>query len=100
LDSQVLSHRKIKVGKEYVDALAVKLLSKNLVLLWGKGGYVMCGYLNMSVAKKFKDVAVRVTSVSTIEDALTSKVSSCTHPAKKLGIYVGQPIRNVLKIIA
>lgn len=60
----------------------------------------MCGYLNLKAAGKFKDAAVMITGVSTIREALSSKVSSCTLPAGKLGVYAGQPVKEVLKIIA
>jgi len=60
----------------------------------------MCGYLNLSVADKFKDVAIKLAGVSTIKEALQAKVHSCSQPAKALGIYKDQPVREVLKAIA
>jgi len=92
--------RKIKVGKKCIQAILIKLSSKNLIILLGGKGYVMCGYLNLSVANKFKEVAVKITGVSSITDSLCAKVHSATHAAKQLGIHKGQPIRDVLKIIA
>lgn len=94
------SIKKIKVGKKYISALSMKLCSKNLVLLRASKGYVMCGYLNLAAAEKFKDVAIKITGVSTIKDALSTKVFACTASAKRLGIRKGQPIKEVLKIIA
>lgn len=92
--------KKIKVGARSIEALWVKLQNKNFILLRGSRGYVMCGYLNLKAAQKFNDVAVKVTGVSTISEVLSTSVYSCTNPAKKLGIYKGQPIKEVLKIIA
>jgi len=92
--------KKIKAGKKYITAISMKLSSKNLVLLKASKGYVMCGYLNLAAAEKFKDVAIKITGVSTIKDALGAKVFACTSPAKRLGIKKGQPIKEVLKIIA
>jgi uncharacterized protein YunC (DUF1805 family) len=60
----------------------------------------MCGYLDMSVADKFNDVAIKVTGVSGIDDALNGNVHSCSSAAAKLGISAGQPIKEALKIIA
>ncbi|MDO8747821.1 MAG: DUF1805 domain-containing protein [Candidatus Omnitrophota bacterium] len=91
---------KIKIGGKYIEAFLISLQSKNLILLRGARGYVMCGYLNMKAAEKFKDVAIKITGISTIEEALKTSVHSCTSYAKKLGITKGQPIQNVLKIIA
>lgn len=92
--------KKIKVGKKYIAALAVKLLSKNLILLRGSKGYVMCGYLNLSAANKFKDVAIKIVSASTITEALNARVHSCTYSAERVGIYKNQSIKDVLRIIA
>ncbi len=76
------------------------LQAKNLIVIKGRKGYVMCGYLNLKVANTFQDVAIKITGVSTVGDALKACVHSCTYPAKQLGIYKGQAIRDVLKIIA
>lgn len=96
----MIKHKKIKVGKKFIEAVWINLQSKNLILLRGSRGYVMCGYLNMKAAERFKDVAVKITGISTIEEALKTSVHSCTNPARKLGIYKGQPIKEVLRNIA
>jgi len=96
----VLNYKKIKVGKNYIEAVLVKLQSKNLILFRGRKGYVMCGYLNLTVAEKFKDVAVKIVGVSSIKQALKATVHSCSFPARRLGIYKGQPIKEALKVIA
>ena len=96
----VIKHKKIKLGRRSIDAVLIGLLKKNLIVLKGSKGYVMCGYLNLKAAEKFKEVAVKIIGVSTINQALESRVFSCTYPAKRLGIYKGQPIKEVLKVIA
>lgn len=96
----MLKYKRIKAGKSYIEAFCMNLQSKNLILLRGKKGYVMCGYLNISVANKFKDVAIKITGVSNIEEALKARVHSFTTAAKKIGIYKNQSIKEVLKIIS
>ena len=96
----MLARKTIRIGKKFIQVLAMKLGSKNLIVLKGSKGYCMCGYLNLSAANKFKDAAVKITGVSTIPEALRASVSSCTSFAGKLGVYKGQPIKEVLKIIA
>jgi uncharacterized protein YunC (DUF1805 family) len=96
----MLKYKKIKIGKKYIEAICVNLGSKNLILLRGSRGYVMCGYLDLEVAEKFKDVAVKIVGVSTIQQALKAKVHSCTSQARRLGISQGQSVPEVLKIIA
>jgi len=88
--------KKIKNIRE----INIRLQKKNLIVLIGKKGYIMCGYLNLNTANKFKDVAIRVKGVSKIEEVLNTKVENCSIPAKKLGIYIGQPIKEVLEIIS
>ncbi len=100
MSSPRIEYRKIKFGRKRIDAFCIKLMSKNLILLLGSKGYVMCGYLNMRSADKFKDAAVKITGVSTINQSLKAGVGSLSREAKKLGIYKGQPIKEVLKIIA
>lgn len=95
----MIKTRKIKVGKRYILGVYLKLTNKNLIVFAGRKGYVMCGYLNLAVAGRFKDVAVKIIGVSTIKEALESKVYSLTSAAKKLGIYKGQDVKDVFKII-
>ncbi|MCK5288769.1 MAG: DUF1805 domain-containing protein [Candidatus Omnitrophica bacterium] len=95
----MVTQKKIKVGKRVVEAILTKLGDKNLIVLKGSKGYIMCGYLNMKVANKFKDIGIKIVGVSTIEQAIKTKVNSMTYTAKKIGIYKGQEIKDVLKII-
>lgn len=96
----MIKREKIKIGAKYIEAILINLQSKNLILLRGSRGYAMCGYLNMKAAEKFKDAAIKITGIATIEEALKTSVHSCTSSAKKLGISKGQPIKEALKIIA
>ena len=92
--------KKIGVGKAYILALEFKLLDKKLIVLRGRKGYIMCGYLNLSVAQKFGDCAAKITGVSNVKEALKARIHSCTYPAKRLGIYKGQPVKDALRIMA
>ncbi len=96
----MIEHRKIQIGPGVIEALACELTGKNLIVLRGSRGYVMCGYLDLAASEKFNDVAVKITGVSTIDDALKARVVSCTTAAMKAGIAPGQNIQDVLKIIA
>jgi len=95
----MIVQRKIKVGKKYAQALKCPLGTKNLIVIKGKSGYIACGYIDLSIAAKFNEVAVKISGVSNIKEALSAQVDSCTVNAKKMGIYKGQPIKDVLKII-
>ena len=95
----MLTTKRIKVASGYIQALALKLLDKNLIVLRGRRGYVMCGYLNLRAAAKFKDVAVKISGVATIARALGARVAASSPAARRRGIHNGQPIKEVLKII-
>lgn len=95
----MVKRESIRTNNGTVEALCVSLQGKNLILLAGTKGYVMCGYLDLSVAEKFGDAAVRITGISSIEDALQARVQACTTAARSLGIEEGQPIKEVLDLI-
>lgn len=95
----MLVHKSIKIGTGRVEAYALQLGEKSLVLLRGTRGFIMCGYLNLSAAKRFKDAAIKITGVRTIADALNARVHSCTPRARRLGVCRGQPVKETLRLI-
>lgn len=92
--------KEIKLGRKVISAYLIPLQGKNLILLKGSRGYIMCGYLNLSVANKFHDAAAKIIGVTSIKDALKARIHSCTAPAKRLGIKPGQRVLTSLKNIA
>jgi uncharacterized protein YunC (DUF1805 family) len=62
-------------------------------------GFVMCGYLNMEIANKLGDVAVRVTGVRSFEDVLNAKVVDVSQAAKKRGIINGITAKDALNLM-
>ena len=80
------------------SALGLKLDMEHapLLVIRAERGFVMCGYLNMEVANKLGDVAVRVTGVKSFEDVLNAKTVDVSEEAKKLGITVGMPAKEAL----
>lgn len=98
---KILKLRRIKLGgKKHIDALSFDLSGKKLIVLRGSRGYIMCGYLNLKVAEKFKDIAAKIIGISSIEEALKSRIHSSTKMARSLGIFKGQFVKQALKIIA
>ncbi|MDD4908369.1 MAG: DUF1805 domain-containing protein [Candidatus Omnitrophica bacterium] len=96
----MFKHKKIKTGGKYIEAFWIRLLSKNLILLKGSKGYLMCGYLNMLSAQRSGDIAGKFIGARTIEEALKAKLHSCTGKAGRSGLYPGQPVKDALKLIA
>lgn len=68
-----------------------------LLVIRAPGGFVMCGYLDISMAERLEDVAVKVTGVRNFEDVLASGVVEATPAAIDLGIELGMPARQALE---
>lgn len=87
-----------EIKLENGSALGLKLDMEHapLLVIRAAKGFVMCGYLNMDVANKLGDAAVRVTGVKSFEDVLNSKAVDVSEAAKKLGITIGMPAREAL----
>lgn len=87
-----------EIKLENGSALGLKMDMEHAPLLVIRAGcgFVMCGYLNMDVANKLGDVAVRVTGVKSFEDVLNAKAVDVSEAAKKHGITIGMPAREAL----
>lgn len=92
--------KKVKAKGKVLEAFSCKLGKKNLVLIRGRKGYVMCGYLNMKAADAFGDVAVKIKGVASVAQAMHARVYSVSRAGRRLGIQRNQPIKDVLEIIA
>ncbi len=81
------------------SAIGLKLDMEHapLLVIRAKKGFVMCGYLNMEVANRLGDAAIRVTGVRSFEDVLNAKAVDVSEAAKKLGITAGMPAKEALK---
>jgi len=70
-----------------------------LLLIKGSRGFIMCGYLNISVADRLGLAAARVVGVRTVEDMLEKNIVEVTAKARELGIKEGMKVREALKFI-
>ena len=86
----------IELGKGSALGLKLDMEHAPLLVIRAKKGFVMCGYLNMDVANKLGDAAVRVTGVKSFEDVLNAKAVDVSETAKQLGISVGMPAKEAL----
>ncbi|MFA7677176.1 MAG: DUF1805 domain-containing protein [Candidatus Omnitrophota bacterium] len=96
----MLQTKKIRIGRKNIAAYCMPLGKKKLIILKGRRGYVMCGYLSMKTADSLADAAVLIKGVSSIREALGSQVYAVSRKAKNLGIKKGQDIKSALKIIS
>jgi len=89
----------IELGKGCALGLKLDMEHAPLLVIRARKGFVMCGYLNMSVADKLGDVAVRVTGVKSFEDVLNAKAVEVSEAAKKLGITSGMYAKDALTLM-
>ncbi len=93
--------KEIKIKNTIFKGIELDLCdSSKLLVITGKKGYIMCGYLNINTAQKRDDIACIVTGVKTIEDMLNSKVVALTAKAQGLGISMDMEVNRVLEILA
>jgi len=81
-------------------ALRMQMNNAALLVIRAKKGFVMCGYLNMSIADKLGDAACMVTGVDTFDDVFNSKVIGLSQKASELGIKEGMTGREALDILS
>ncbi len=86
----------VPIGSKTFQYVRISMEKAPLILLKGKVGYVMCGYLNMEAAEKLGDVAVRVTGVNDLESMIGATVANATTRATELGITPGRKVSEIL----
>ena len=87
-----------QINLEKGSAIGIKMDMEHAPLLVIRAGcgFVMCGYLNMDIANKLGDVAVRVTGVKSFEDVLNAKAVDVSESAKNRRIMIGMTAREAL----
>ena len=70
----------------------------NMLVIEGKKGYIMCGYLSLDTAIAVNDVAC-VIGGATFEEQLANPVRAVTPEAEKLGIKIGMTGAEVCDIL-
>ncbi len=73
--------------------------SPPLVMIIGRTGFVMCGFLNMEAAEKLNVTAAMVSGVRNFDDVLESEVKAVTSKAESKGIKVGMKGKDAVKLL-
>ncbi|MDH7595519.1 MAG: YunC family protein [Candidatus Bathyarchaeia archaeon] len=73
--------------------------SPPLLVVIGKTGFVMCGFLNIEAAEKLNVVAAMVSGVRTFEDVLKADIKVVTSKAKMRGISVGMKGEEAIRLL-
>ena len=88
--------KEIITGRRRAIGIEIPLPNAPLVLVLGKKGFLMCGYLNVAAAEKLGDTAAVIKGVKSVEELLKKPVAAFTPKAFKLGVRVGMPGRKAL----
>jgi uncharacterized protein YunC (DUF1805 family) len=91
---------KLKIADKTATGLLVELPdSPPLVMIIGKTGFIMCGFLNMNAAEKLNVAAAMVSGVKSFEDVLKAEVKAVTSKARMKGVNVGMKGEEALKLL-
>ncbi|RLG93246.1 DUF1805 domain-containing protein [Candidatus Bathyarchaeota archaeon] len=89
-----------QLGFDGKTALGLKVElpeSPPLMLIVGKRGFLMCGFLNMEAAEKLGVAAAVVSGVTTFEEMLNKEVKAASSKAEALGVKVGMLGKEAVK---
>jgi len=90
----------LRIDEKTATGLRVDLPnSPPLVMIVGRTGFVMCGFLNMESAEKLNVAAVMVRGVRNFDDVLEAEVKAVTSKAERKGIKVGMKGKDAVKLL-
>jgi uncharacterized protein YunC (DUF1805 family) len=90
----------LKINDKVAMGLRVDLPdSPPLLLIVGRTGFVMCGFLDMNAAEKLNVVAAMVSGVKTFDDALNADIRAVTSKAQMKGIRIGMKGKDAIKLL-
>jgi uncharacterized protein YunC (DUF1805 family) len=90
----------LKIGDKAAFGLRAELPdSPPLLLVVGRTGFVMCGFLNIEVAEKLNVTAAMVSGVETFDDFLLAEIKAVTSKAQIKGIKVGMKCEDAVKLL-
>lgn len=87
-------------GKSLLGVRIEMPQTPQMLILLGKRGFVMCGYLNLEVAERLGAAAAIVTGVNTFEDVLNARIKATTSKGDALGLKPGSVVRETIANIA
>lgn len=70
-----------------------------ILLIKAAGGFLGCGYFDVSVANRVGDAAAIVTGVKTIEEMLSAPIVRLSDRAQEAGVSEGMTGREALLIL-
>lgn len=91
----------IAIGNKKAKGMAIKIPGSthaDLLMVICDKGFAMCAYMDISTAERLNDAAIILNSRD-LTGILDVEVSKATKRAMDLGIRIGMPGREALKIL-
>jgi len=73
--------------------------SPPLLVIIGRTGFVMCGFLNIDTAERLGVTAAMVSKVRNFDDVLEGEIKAVTSKAQMKGIRVGMKGKDAVKLL-
>lgn len=89
----------LSVDGEIYTGVKIDTKPAPIVVINGKKGFLMCGYLNMEAADKTGALAVSISGINTFDDLLDKDVMKISIKARESGVKEGMKGREVLKFL-
>ncbi|MCB4756590.1 MAG: DUF1805 domain-containing protein [Elusimicrobia bacterium] len=86
----------VEIDGKKGTGVVIELSKAPLVLVHGKHGFVMCGYLSMETAEKMGVAAALVRGVNSVDDLLKAKIAAVTKAASDRGVRIDMTGRDAL----
>lgn len=81
------------------DAAHIKTLKANILLIKAGGGFLGCGYFDLTAAERLQEPVAIVTGVKNFDDMLAAKVVRLSTTAKAAGVTEGMTGREALAVL-
>jgi uncharacterized protein YunC (DUF1805 family) len=86
-------------GEESMDNTLRFELSKPLLVIKEKKGFLACAYINPETCNKTGEACAIVSGVNSYDDMKRARIIAVSLPAEKLGIKVGDLGQEALEIL-
>ncbi|MBU1011485.1 MAG: YunC family protein [Bacteroidetes bacterium] len=86
-------------GRAY-QAYHIPTQNTSILLLFGKNGFLACGYINIEIANKRDDACAIITGIKTVDELLTSEVKMVSSAARKIGVMEGMTGKEALMLMS
>jgi len=90
----------LKINDETAVGLKVDLPdSPPLLMIIGRTGFVMCGFLNVDAAERLNVAAAVVSGVKNLQDALEAEIRAATSKAQTKGVKLGMKGKDAVRLL-